>query len=36
MRALGVILFTNSFLELGFEAIEAAYDATDEMSEDGT
>lgn len=24
-RALGVILFTNSFLELTFDAIEAAY-----------
>lgn len=35
-RALGVILFTDSFLELNFDAIEAAYTATDEMSENGT
>lgn len=35
MRALGVILFTDSFLELNFDAIEAAYTATDEMNEDG-
>lgn len=32
-RALGVILFTDSFLELTFDAIEAAYE---EVSEDGT
>lgn len=25
-RALGVILFTNSFLELSYEALEAAYE----------
>jgi hypothetical protein len=35
MRALGVILFTDSFLELNYDAIEAAYTATDEMNEDG-
>ena len=32
-RALGVILFTESFLELSFEAIEAAYNQMDEISD---
>jgi len=32
-RALGVILFTNSFLELTFDAIEAAYSEEEQQDE---